>query len=140
MLQGFKVRLFPTKEQEELLWKSVKAARFAWNWGLAYQMERFANGEKFAGEYEVRNAFKEARKLEENAWLNDVSGNGTIISIFDLGTAYKNFFRIQKQGEKFTKETLAKLKRQEKKPTPYDMKGHPKFKKKRFYYANICKS
>jgi len=133
MLQGFKVRLIPTRAQKELFWKSVGAARFAWNWGLAHQMERFAKGEKLLRDYDLRSVFKEARKREENSWLNDVSANGTILAVFDLGTAYKNFFRIQKlhkQGEKFSKETIAKAKRQGRKLTPYDMKGHPKFKKR----------
>jgi transposase len=46
MLQRFKVRLFPDEKQEVLFWKSVGVARFAWNWGLAFQMKRFADGEK----------------------------------------------------------------------------------------------
>jgi putative transposase len=34
MLKGFKIRLFPTREQEKQLWKSAGVARWVWNWGL----------------------------------------------------------------------------------------------------------
>jgi len=140
MLQGFKVRLFPSKEQESLLWKTTGLARFAWNWGLAFQMKRFADGEKLLTEYDLRKEFTKLCNSEEGSWMQELPAKAAYLALHDLSTSYKNFFRIQKQGEKFTAQTIAKAKRKGQKLTSYDMKGHPKFKKKRFYYANICKS
>ena len=37
MIRSFKVRLYPTKEQEELMWKHVNCSRFIWNYMLALQ-------------------------------------------------------------------------------------------------------
>lgn len=34
MIKAIKVRLYPTKKQEELMWKSAGVARFSYNWGL----------------------------------------------------------------------------------------------------------
>lgn len=130
MLKGFKVRLLPTEEQERLLWQNVGAARFAWNWGLALQMQRFENGEKLLGEYALRSEFLKLKTLPEYAWLNDVSSKAPVFALFDLMTAYKRFFRTQANGEKFTAKTRERAHRLKRKLTPYDMVGHPKFKKR----------
>ena len=130
MLKGFKVRLLPTEEQERLLWQNVGAARFAWNWGLALQMQRFENGEKLLGEYALRSEFLKLKTLPEYAWLNDVSSKAPVFALFDLMTAYKRFFRTQANGEKFTAKTRERARRLKRKLTPYDMAGHPKFKKR----------
>ena len=47
MIRSFKVRLYPTKEQEELMWKHINCYRFIWNYMLALQNERYKNGEKY---------------------------------------------------------------------------------------------
>ncbi len=130
MMKGFRIRLLPTEEQESLLWQNAGVARFAWNWGLALQMKRFEDGEKLLGEYDLRKEFLKLKEQDEFLWLNDVSSKAPVFALFDLMTSYKNFFRIQKNGEKFTTKTREKAKRRGRKLTPYDMKGHPKFKKK----------
>lgn len=130
MLKGFRVRLLPTEEQERLLWQNVGAARFAWNWGLALQMQRFENGEKLLGEYALRSEFLKLKTLPEYDWLNGVSSKAPVFALFDLMTAYKRFFRTQANGEKFTAKTRERARRLKRKLTPYDMAGHPKFKKR----------
>ena len=40
MIKGFKIRLLPTKEQEELMIKSIGCSRFAYNWALNKIKER----------------------------------------------------------------------------------------------------
>ena len=125
MLQGFKVRLFPGYEQESLMWKTANAARFAWNWGLALQMKRFADGEKLLSEYDLRKEFTKFRDSEEGSWLQVVPAKACYLALYDLMTAFKNFFRIQKHGEKFTKQTVAKAKRLKRKLTPYEMREQP---------------
>lgn len=129
-LQGFKSRLIPTLEQEQLMWQAAGVSRFAWNWGLAFQMKRFVDGEKLLSEYDLRDEFKKLRGIEEYSWLKESSAKTAYLALYDLMTAYKRFFKLQKQGDKFTAKTVAKAKRQSRKLTPYDMKGHPKFKKR----------
>ena len=36
MIKAIKVRLYPTRHQEELMFKSADVARFSYNWGLAF--------------------------------------------------------------------------------------------------------
>ena len=39
MIKSYKVRIYPTKEQEALMWKHIGSCRFIWNWMLAKQQE-----------------------------------------------------------------------------------------------------
>ena len=132
MIRTCKIRLLPTQEQEEMLWQAVGANRFVWNWGLSLQMERFEGGEKFLSLNELKKQLVQLKQDENYSWLKDVSSQTVATTLIDLDIAYKRFFKLQKQGEKFTAKTIAKAKRLKRKLTPYDMKGHPKFKKRGF--------
>ena len=54
MILAKKVRLYPTKEQEQKLWQSVGTARFIYNYTLAKQEENYKNGEKFISDGIIR--------------------------------------------------------------------------------------
>ena len=47
MILAKKVRIYPTKEQEQKLWQSVGTARFIYNYTLTKQEENYKNGGKF---------------------------------------------------------------------------------------------
>ena len=130
MIKSYKIRLFPTPEQEIIIRDSVNAARFVWNWGLAYQMERFKNGEKHLSAYDMKKVLTQIKKQDEFAWLNSVSAQTLNMALLDLGNTYDKFFALQKKGEKFSKTKIKRAARFTKKLTFYDMQGHPKFKKK----------
>lgn len=132
MIRTCKIRLLPTQEQEEMLWQAVGANRFVWNWGLSLQMERFEKGEKFLSLNELKKQLVQLKQGGDYSWLKDVSSQTVATTLIDLDIAYKRFFKLQKQGEKFTAKTIAKAKRLKRKLTPYDMQGHPKFKKRGF--------
>ena len=61
MIKGFKVRLLPTKEQEELMWKTINCSRFAYNWALNRCNELYKNGVK----YSMGNISKEFTQLKK---------------------------------------------------------------------------
>ena len=44
MILAKKVRLYPTKEQEQKLWQSIGTARFIYNYTIAKQEENYKNG------------------------------------------------------------------------------------------------
>jgi len=129
MIGSFKIRLFPTKEQEEKLWEHVNAARKVWNWGLNYEMELFRNNEKHLSAYTLKKVLTQAKKSDELEWLNNVSSQTLNCVLLDLGKAYDDFFAIK--PARYTKAKKAKSARTGKKLTPYDLEGHPKFKSKK---------
>ena len=92
MIISKKVRLLPTKEQEEKLWQSVGTARFIYNWTLNRQLENFKNGGKFIQDGKLRKEITQLKK-SELYWLNEVSNNVAKQAVKDCCNAYKNFFK-----------------------------------------------
>ena len=129
IIKSYKIRLYPTEEQEKLLWQHVDAARFVWNWGLALNMERFRQGEKHLNKSDSGKILTELKHSDDKfKWLNDVSYHTLKMALIDLDNAYARFFGIQKKEKKYTDKKVKKFKLKNKKLMPYDMNGHPKFK------------
>ena len=129
MIQGFRIRLFPDKEQEDKLWEHVNAARKVWNWGLNYEMELYKTSGKYLSPYSLKKELTQAKKTEGLQWLRNVSSQTLNTVLLDLGAAYDDFFAIK--PARFTKAKLAKAARTGKSLTAYDLEGHPKFKSKK---------
>ena len=47
MIRSFKIRLFPTKEQEELMWKHINGCRYIYNLMLEKQINNYENGKTY---------------------------------------------------------------------------------------------
>jgi putative transposase len=145
MIKSYKIRLTPTEEQEILLWLHVDAMRYVWNWGLGLNMERFKNGEKHLTNAGLGKILTELKQNNDSfKWLNEVSVHTLKMALMDLDNAYTRFFDIQKKGKKYTDNKVKKFEIKNKKLTPYDMNGHPKFKSRfeaepKFYarYENL---
>lgn len=101
MIKSVKIRLKPAKEQEELMFKSVGCARFAYNWGLNKWDEIYKNNGK-PSRNEIRAEFNNTiKKQEEYKWLYEVSSKVITQSFQDLDTAFKNFFKGKSNRPKF---------------------------------------
>ncbi|MHC1684039.1 MAG: RNA-guided endonuclease InsQ/TnpB family protein [Clostridiaceae bacterium] len=108
MIKSVKIRLFPTTEQETLMYKSCGVARFAYNWGLAKWEEEYKQGLKPSNislKKEFNNTIKKDEKFN---WLYEVSGQITVQSFEDLNTAYKNFFKGLSKYPKFKTKKKSK--------------------------------
>ena len=92
MILAKKVRIYPTKEQEQKLWQSVGTARFIYNYTLAKQEENYRNGGKFISDGIIRKELTQLKK-SELIWLNEVSNNVAKQAVKDACNAYKSFFK-----------------------------------------------
>lgn len=92
MYIGYKIRIYPTKEQKELIWKHIHASRFIWNYMLALQEDSHNNGEKIINKKEMSHLITLLKKKPNYDWLNDVSRHMLDISCNDLMESYKRFF------------------------------------------------
>ena len=109
MYKAYKVRLYPTKQQAELIDKTIGCCRYVYNYSLANRVsfyEKFKDDKSILGTYKYPT-IKSLR--EEFSWLEEVPTSALRQSQLDLDKAYSNFFRRVKQGHK---------------------PGFPKFKKK----------
>lgn len=106
-MKGYKIRLLPTKEQEELMFKSIGCSRFAYNWGINKVQEYKEQGKKYSMN-EIRKEFTQLKKQEEYKWLNEVSSKVTQESLRNLDKAFKQFFKTKKGYPKFKSKKKSK--------------------------------
>ena len=107
MIKPKKVRLYPTKEQEQKLWQSVGTARFVYNWTLARQEENYKAGGKFISDNNLRKEITQLKKAELS-WLNEVSNNVAKQAVKDACNAYKNFFKGLAKSPRFKSKKSGK--------------------------------
>lgn len=89
---GYKVRIYPTKEQVDLIWKHIHACRFIWNYMIEWQEKNFENGGKFVHEFGMNYMLTPLKQKEEYSWLKEVSNTSLKRICRDLDKAYRLFF------------------------------------------------
>ncbi|MDF2722085.1 MAG: transposase [Paenibacillus sp.] len=108
MILAKKVRIKPTPEQEEQLWRSAGSARWVYNWTLAKQEETYRNGGTFISDGELRKELTKLKQTEEYEWLYEVSAQTTKQSVKDACDAYKKMFQGQCGKPKFKSRKRSK--------------------------------
>ena len=96
--RAYKTELDPTRKQAAYFGRCCGAARWCYNWGLAAMKEAYAKGRKTSvlAEKKRLNACKD----EMAPWLRTVPYTVLESAFRNLDSAYKNFFRRVKKGEK----------------------------------------
>jgi len=90
-MKGVKVRIYPNREQRELLDRHFGACRFVYNAALELKQTLWKeHGEKISWQDMVKQ-LKEAK--EDQAWLGEVKAEALQQSIRHLDTAYQKFFK-----------------------------------------------
>lgn len=113
VIKGYKYRIYPNKEQEIQLAKTFGSCRFVYNQILAKRIEIYKNNEKSMSKTDCNNYCNRELK-KQYLWLKEVDKFALTNSIYDLDSAYQNFFREIKKGNK--------------------NQGFPKFKSKKNHY------
>jgi len=91
-LKGYKIRLYPTKEQEEKIWKHINGCRFIWNYMLELQIKNHEAGNKQIKNNDLIKLIPQMKKTEEYAWLSELSNGSMQATIGKLTDAYSRFF------------------------------------------------
>lgn len=107
MLRVHKICLQPTAAQASYFAAACGTARFAYNWALAEWKQEYESGGT-PNEASLRKKLNSI-KAEQFPWMADVTKVAPQQAIKNLGTAFQNFFRRVKLGQK---------------------PGYPRFKKK----------
>lgn len=105
MQLAHKIRLYPNKEQEALLFQFANTSRWAWNESLAYRIARY---EKDSSNTTIQQGIEHIQDLKYNnpdyAWVRSVPEAITKQAIKDLDKAYKLFFKSGFGKPKFKKK------------------------------------
>lgn len=107
IVKSYKFRLYPNEFQKQMIEKTFGCKRFVYNHFLAKSIEDYQSSGK-SNSYNQNS--KELTSLKKKlSWLAEVDSWSTQNALRDLDSAYQNFFRRVKSGQK---------------------PGFPKFKKK----------
>ena len=109
MIKSYKIRLYPTKEQEQKMWKHIGACRYIWNYMLALQQKRYEDGEKYLSRFNMMKHLTSLKKEEEKQWLKDVSCISLQIVCTDLAKSYDAFFKKKRGMPKFKSRKRSKI-------------------------------
>ena len=95
--KAYKYRIYPNKQQEELIQKTFGCCRFVYNQYLAKRIELYKTDKSTLNYNACSNDLR--RLKQENEWLKEVDSVSIQSALKDLDVAYQNFFRRVKQGD-----------------------------------------
>lgn len=110
MEHSYKFRLYPNREQENLIQRTFGCVRFVYNMFLDKRIDAYKAEKKTLGYYDCCALLTKMKRDEAFAWLKEVDSVALQQSLRNVDAAYKNFFRACKNNGNV---------------------GFPKFKKKR---------
>ena len=96
MLKAYKYRLYPNKEQKNIINKTIGSCRFVFNYYLELRINEYKDNNKSLSYNDNANNLKELKK--EYEWLKEVDSISLQQTLKDLDQAYKNFFKRIKNG------------------------------------------
>lgn len=94
---AYKFRIYPNKEQEQLIQKTFGCVRFVYNFYLDKRISAYKEEQKTLSYYDCNNDCNRQLK-NECEWLREVDKFAISNSIINLDMAYKNFFRDKQVG------------------------------------------
>lgn len=110
VIKGYKYRIYPNEEQKVQINKTFGCCRFVYNHFLAMRIELYKTEQKSLSKTDYNNHCNRVMK-KKYPWLREIDKFALTNSIYNLDSAYQNFFREIKKGN--------------------SNQGFPKFKSKR---------
>ena len=98
MEYSYKFRIYPAEAQVQQIQRTFGCCRFIWNRYLALRKELYEQNGKSMNYNACSGDMTQLKKTL--AWLREVDATALQSSLRDLDTAYQNFFRRVKQGQK----------------------------------------
>ena len=92
MRKGIKFRIYPNREQQNLIHQTLGCCRLIYNKGLAMRNEAYENGNKI-GYSQTSAMLTELKKCEDFAFLKVVDSIALQQSLRDLDRGFVNFFQ-----------------------------------------------
>lgn len=98
MEYSYKFRVYPTAAQARQIQRTFGCCRFVWNHYLALRKDLYEQDGKTMNYSTCSGDMTQLKKTLP--WLREVDATALQSSLRDLDTAYQNFFRRVKQGQK----------------------------------------
>ena len=103
--KSIKYRIYPSKEQQSLIFKTFGCSRFVYNYMLERSIEAHENGEYLC----TRNGFNYllVSLKRELIWLKEVDSRALLSANDNLAAAFSSFFKKNTNFPKFHKKKLS---------------------------------
>lgn len=100
MLKAYKYRIYPNKQQEELIQKTFGCCRFVYNQCLNLKINKYKNESISMSKIDLNNYCNRELK-KEYEWLKEVDKWSLTNSIYNMDYAYQFFFKSLAKYPKF---------------------------------------
>ena len=107
MNKAVKYRIYPTPEQKQKMLETFGCSRFVYNYYLALQKERYAQGQKRLSRTDCNNDCNRVLK-KEYPWLKEVDKFALTNSIYGLENGFRRFFQKKGGYPRFKSRHLSK--------------------------------
>jgi len=101
MLRAYKYRLYPNRQQTELLNKHFGCCRFIYNWALDKRINHYKETGETLSAYNIIKGITELKKQPETAWLKEVAIMALQQEVLHMDSAFQRFFKAKKGFPKF---------------------------------------
>ena len=98
MEYSYKFRMYPNQTQENLIQRTFGCCRFVFNYFLAERIGQYKQTGHAPTRFQQDKALTVLKK--ELEWLREVDATALQAALQALDTAYQNFFRRVKQGQR----------------------------------------
>ena len=93
MQKGYMGRLYPTKEQQNILKQTFGACRYVYNYYLAERIRAYKEDGRSLSCYQTQKMLTSLKKDADHLWLNEADSMALQESLKNLDRAYQNFFK-----------------------------------------------
>lgn len=100
MLKAYKYRIYPNKQQKELIQKTFGCVRFVYNQCLAYKKEKYETEKISLSKFDCNSYCNHILKMNFQ-WLKEVDKFALTNSIYNMDSAYQKFYKEHTGYPKF---------------------------------------
>ena len=105
-VKGYRIKIYPTDEQKEILNKQINLFRYVYNWGLSFVQDYY---KKYKEYISISELFKELSKLRNsNEWLQEIPLHSARLALMHLDYAFKKFFKHESGFPKYKSKKYSK--------------------------------
>lgn len=99
--KAFKYRIYPNKEQEELILKHMGSSRWIYNYALNKKISSYQQTGKGLSRFDIQKDLPELKKQDETSWLKEINSQTLQASLENMDKAFTKFFKDKKGFPKF---------------------------------------
>ena len=106
--KAYKYRIYPNREQQELINKHIGCCRFVYNFCLEKKINAYKISKKSVSKFDLIKLLSPLKKEQETSFLKEVNSQSLQAAIYNLDNAYKRFFKEKKGFPKFKSKRNAR--------------------------------